>query len=331
MATWLTTHIPKPKSWDEFEDITLSATKLRWQSPDFSRNGRPGQKQYGVDVYGTIEAPNIGVQCKNTTSELSEALINSELANADAFKPTLHRYYVATTAPRDEKIQQFARELSEKRRLDGKFGVELLFWEDIVNDLVKDEAALFSHYPQLKPKSPQYAFNLGDQTTMIAHNNVIEGILPPGILEAGGKSQVVWTNNHMIVLPSQYFVCPPASKRYQEMSNADLKVEIAALVAQLKQAKTLVRKYENAEHEKGKSPDWDRMNQIAVNHYEETCKVATFEALCAVISKIPDIPRRSLQPAMRHGIDAALGGGIKSGEQVAGVATFLEIYSGRLP
>ena len=44
--------MPAPKSWDEFEDISLSAAKLRWNSTDFFRHGRLGQKQDGVDIWG---------------------------------------------------------------------------------------------------------------------------------------------------------------------------------------------------------------------------------------------------------------------------------------
>jgi hypothetical protein len=51
MPTIASSNVPTPKSWDEFEDITLAAAKLRWNSSDFFRNGRPGQKQDGVDIW----------------------------------------------------------------------------------------------------------------------------------------------------------------------------------------------------------------------------------------------------------------------------------------
>lgn len=52
MPTISSSVVPTPKSWDEFEDITLAAAKLRWNSTDSQRNGRQGQKQVGIDVYG---------------------------------------------------------------------------------------------------------------------------------------------------------------------------------------------------------------------------------------------------------------------------------------
>ena len=90
MPTIANANIPTPKSWDEFEDIVLSATKLRWKSTDFFRNGRQGQRQDGVDVFGnSAEGMMIGVQCKNTIHRLSEDVVCSEIKKAESFEPTL--------------------------------------------------------------------------------------------------------------------------------------------------------------------------------------------------------------------------------------------------
>jgi hypothetical protein len=43
MPTIASSKVPPPKSWDEFEDIVLSAAKLRWKSTDF-------YGKYKVDV-----------------------------------------------------------------------------------------------------------------------------------------------------------------------------------------------------------------------------------------------------------------------------------------
>jgi hypothetical protein len=89
-------YVPTPKSWDEFEDITLAAAKLRWNSSDFYRNGRPGQKQDGVDIWGRDDGNrHIGVQCKNTVDGISLSTVNDEIANAGTFTPKLDRLYIA--------------------------------------------------------------------------------------------------------------------------------------------------------------------------------------------------------------------------------------------
>ena len=83
MPTISSSKVPSPKSWDEFEEITLSAAKLRWNSTDFYRHGRQGQKQDGVDIWGYDGKRHIGVQCKNTTGELGLAVVETEIANAE--------------------------------------------------------------------------------------------------------------------------------------------------------------------------------------------------------------------------------------------------------
>ena len=109
MPTISSSKVPSPKSWDEFEEITLSAAKLRWNSTDFYRYGRQGQKQDGVDIWGYDGKRHIGVQCKNTTGELGLAVVETEIANAEKFMPKLEHLYIVTTAPRDAKLQKSVR------------------------------------------------------------------------------------------------------------------------------------------------------------------------------------------------------------------------------
>ncbi|MDC4380410.1 hypothetical protein OHV39_07570, partial [Acinetobacter baumannii] len=52
MPTAANLELPRPKDWNEFEDICLSISKIKWSNPNFSRFGRIGQKQDGVDIYG---------------------------------------------------------------------------------------------------------------------------------------------------------------------------------------------------------------------------------------------------------------------------------------
>lgn len=152
MPTISSSIIPPPKSWEEFEDITLSAAKLRWKSAEFFGNGRRGQRQDGVDVFGTTpDGQSVGVQCKNTIGGLEESVVTKEIRNAESFEPALSSLYVATTAPRDATLQESIRKVSASRKTAGKFSVDLLFWEDIAGDLATDEQIFFKHYPQFSP------------------------------------------------------------------------------------------------------------------------------------------------------------------------------------
>lgn len=144
---------PTPKSWDEFEEIITSAAKIRWESTNFFRNGRPGQEQNGVDVYGKDgSGKTIGIQGKNTVLEITERAIRTEIEKAEKFKPELNALYIATTQPRDSNLQERVRAISDERNLSRKFDVFVLFWEDLFQDLSRNEDVLFGHYPQFRPR-----------------------------------------------------------------------------------------------------------------------------------------------------------------------------------
>ncbi|WP_442786351.1 restriction endonuclease [Leptothoe sp. PORK10 BA2] len=64
-----TSDLPKPKSWDEFEDIVWEVYARKWQDPHTQRYGRSGQAQNGVDIYGQQNSSKssnsyIAIQCK---------------------------------------------------------------------------------------------------------------------------------------------------------------------------------------------------------------------------------------------------------------------------
>lgn len=151
MPTLTSMQIPPPTSWDEFEDVTLSALRLRWESPDLQRHGRSGQSQAGVDIYGEDNLCRlVGVQCKVVSEgSLPLAAVSQEVLKAESFEPRLDLYYVATTAPRDATIQREVRLLSKARTSQGKFPVGILFWEDIASDLAKDPREFKKHFPNL--------------------------------------------------------------------------------------------------------------------------------------------------------------------------------------
>ncbi|NVK55439.1 MAG: hypothetical protein HWE26_07480 [Alteromonadaceae bacterium] len=153
MPTIASSLVPPPKSWDEFEDITLAAAKLRWSSSGFERNGRAGQKQDGVDVFGYDGDCHIGLQCKNTVKGVSIEIVLDEVAKAEKFEPSLDLLYIATTAPRDGALQKQVRLLSKERRDDGAFRVGMLFWDDICQDLATDDEIFFAHFPQFRGKA----------------------------------------------------------------------------------------------------------------------------------------------------------------------------------
>lgn len=153
MPTFADSELPPPKGWEEFEDIVCSAAKNRWNSPDFTRHGRQGQEQFGVDVYGKDEQGlMMGLQCKNTSGKLSVKLIENEIGNAESFETLLAKLYIATTAHTDQALQRAVMKISEQRAAKGDFEVHILFWNDICQDLNLNADRLYVHYPQLRPQ-----------------------------------------------------------------------------------------------------------------------------------------------------------------------------------
>ena len=152
--------IPPPKSWVDFENLCHSLFGAVWNDPYAEKNGRSGQKQSGVDVFGS---PNQnyghyhGVQCKGKNANYGAfaeiAEIESEIVKAENFSPGLHHWIYATTAPVDAKLQKAARKISEQRKTKGLFTVSVFGWEQI-------EALLCRHKDVLKLFYPELGFDL---------------------------------------------------------------------------------------------------------------------------------------------------------------------------
>ncbi len=181
MPTISSSIVPPPKSWDELEDISLAAAKLRWNSTDFFRHGRQGQAQDGVDIWGHDDDDrHIGVQCKNTVMGITLTVVESEIEKAESFVPKLDRLYIATTAPRDAPLQKDVRDISQSRGREGKFKVDILFWDDLCQDLAKDESVFFKHYPQFRAgddPTRKHDQALWREITKLLHSDGVIGFL----------------------------------------------------------------------------------------------------------------------------------------------------------
>jgi tetratricopeptide (TPR) repeat protein len=146
------TELPKPKSWDEFEDIVADLYKRLWDDPHAKRYGRTGQAQQGVDIYGRpayLEGGYAGVQCKRyEVGTLDLKVVEDEVAKADGFEPSLVEYTIVTTDRRDAKLQKAVRLITQEREAAGKFPVHIVFWEDLCDLLCHPDNydLLLKHY-----------------------------------------------------------------------------------------------------------------------------------------------------------------------------------------
>lgn len=124
-------------------------------------NGRSGQSQHGVDVYGIPfnGVDYAGVQCKGKDGSYGKGVTESELrkevVKAKAFQPPIKYFVLATTAPRDEKIQEVARLITIEHQNLGLFSVDVLGWDEIERRLAGYVHLIEKHYPQYAPPSKQ--------------------------------------------------------------------------------------------------------------------------------------------------------------------------------
>jgi len=154
--------IAPPKEWGTFEDLCHAIFKKMWRDPLAQKNGRRGQTQHGVDVFGSQNSDHSsyqGVQCKGkdnnygSKAEWSEVLI--ELAKAEKFSPKLEQWIYATTAPVDATLQRAARNLSVERKAKGLFSVDVLGWEEIQALMVDAPEVIAEFYPEHADHLPQ--------------------------------------------------------------------------------------------------------------------------------------------------------------------------------
>lgn len=147
--------LPPPKDWPKFERLCRDLWAALWKDPNAEANGRSGQPQAGVDVFGRRNGSGVysGVQCKKRSDgpdngQITEAQLRAEVAKAKTFKPALSGEFVlAFTGKRDAKIQQVAREISVEHAAVGLFEVSVCSWDDIQERLNEHPQIVNNHYP----------------------------------------------------------------------------------------------------------------------------------------------------------------------------------------
>src|SRR6185295_2277286 len=127
---------PAPTDAGVFESLCLDLWEDVWgPGCGAQQNGRSGQEQAGVDVFGQAGGTWAGVQCKarnlQLRSRLSAKELEAEAIAAHAFVPALGEFIVATTGPADVALQERARVLTAS----GPLRVEFWSWREILREL----------------------------------------------------------------------------------------------------------------------------------------------------------------------------------------------------
>lgn len=134
-----------PRDEQVFEDLCLDLFRALWGTAQLY--GRRGHEQKGIDLYGKDGGEHVAVQCKKREGKLSREDIEKDVASARAHDPPFRKLYFATTAPRDPKLQDYAR------GLDAPFEVEIWFWDDLVRELARNDD-LFRHWEPMLGAAP---------------------------------------------------------------------------------------------------------------------------------------------------------------------------------
>lgn len=151
MPTPVTTDLPPPSSWDEFEVICADLWGEIWGDRHTQLYGRQGQRQNGVDIKGVDQrGKQCGAQCKGKKnwppSTLTTQEIDNEIAKAQKFSPLLDEFVVLTTAPNDVTVQDHVAALNENKANGIGFRVEVYSWEEIRRRLSNYPDLLQKHY-----------------------------------------------------------------------------------------------------------------------------------------------------------------------------------------
>jgi len=133
--------LPPPSHPEIFESLCLDLWKDVWKDLGAQKNGRRGQKQDGVDIFGKSDGKWEGVQCKQKDGLLwktiSIAELEKEVQAALQFHPPLNKFILATTGVRDNEVQKRARLLTEEHKAKNLFTVEVWSWREIWPELCR--------------------------------------------------------------------------------------------------------------------------------------------------------------------------------------------------
>lgn len=124
----------RPKDNRLFEELIRDIFAKHWNDPNVQINGRSGQKQDGIDVYGQPNRSNLwfGIQCKlREDGGLSQSDIEHEIQMSRSFRHQLDTFIIVTTLPRDNVLQKTVERLNEIETSQNNLKIQIRFWEDI--------------------------------------------------------------------------------------------------------------------------------------------------------------------------------------------------------
>jgi len=157
--------LPPPSTSEQFEWLCLDLWRIEWKDPNIQLVGRPGQAQDGIDVISDSawgDNKYRAIQCKNykPASLLSKDIEHIAEQVVSSCTYPLVELVIATTVPRDAKLQQKAAEITQAHREQGLFEVHVCAWEDIMDLLSQHKELLPRYWPDTYTTNTHQESNL---------------------------------------------------------------------------------------------------------------------------------------------------------------------------
>lgn len=148
-------------NWEIFEYLCLDLWNNILDDYTVKKFGRRGQKQKGLDITCKLNNEIIGIQCK-CVKDLDTDDIEKELENLEELNIELTEYIIATTYPTDAILDEYVMKKSQDN--EHPFEITIYFWEDIVNELSKDE-----NLSLIKKYYPKYSYDDSQMSKILNH------------------------------------------------------------------------------------------------------------------------------------------------------------------
>jgi hypothetical protein len=141
--------MPPPLNWQDFQTLIQEIAKTKYSQDSVQSYGRQGQAQWGVDVYAVnSRGENIGIQCKQTTNQITEGIITNEANKAILFSPALSFFIIATTQRTDAKLQEVINIINQTYTYN--FKIQIWFGDDINRDINRSFSVMSSCYKEFQ-------------------------------------------------------------------------------------------------------------------------------------------------------------------------------------
>lgn len=158
MTDFTSVSFPPSKDWQAFGRHSRVLFEHSLGDPQTQTNGRPGQRQHGVDIYGRRKSngAQVGIQCKGKDNDyggtVTDAELRREVEKTKKFTPALDEFILVTTAPDDNAIQEAARRLEQEVRAGGRqLKIAVCGWGRVQQEIAQHPAAINAFHPDASP------------------------------------------------------------------------------------------------------------------------------------------------------------------------------------